>query len=114
MPALQSVIPKLPSTNLEATFNFYSKLGFKKVGGDYPDYLMIARDSIELHFFLFTDLVPSENYGMCYIRVTEIEKLYEELKKVTEVRPLHHQPWKQKEFSLVDTDTNLLTFGEGI
>lgn len=119
MSLLRSIIPKLPSRNLQTTRSFYEeKLNFRKVGGDYPDYLMMMGDGIEIHFFLFPDLDPKENYGMCYIRVSDIERLYEDLKNKNAPFPsaghLKAKPWGQKEFAIIDPDTNLLTFGEGI
>ena len=54
---LHSVIPKLPSADLQAMKSFYVEyLNFRQVGGEYPDYLMLFRDEIELHFFLDCDL----------------------------------------------------------
>jgi len=114
---LQSIIPKLPSRNLQVTKSFYEeKLNFYKVGGDYKDYLMLMRDNIEIHFFLDHELDPLKNDGMCYIRISNIEMLHDELtrKNVRIVGQLEAKPWKQKEFAIVDTDHNLLTFGEGI
>src|SRR5688572_28902760 len=100
MALLQSVIPKLPSTNLQTTRDFYvDKLKFKQVGQSYPDYLMLHRDEIELHFFRFDGLNPLENYGMSYIRVKDIDRLYDEWKKqVEDLEPPHNKPWGQREF----------------
>lgn len=119
MSVLRSIIPKLPSRNLKTTQSFYEdNLGFRKVGGDYPDYLMMMGDGIEIHFFLFPDLDPKENYGMVYVRVSDIETLYNELRNRNAPFPsaghLMAKPWGQKEFAILDPDTNLLTFGEGI
>lgn len=115
---INSVIPKLPSRNLQATKSFYEKLGFRQTGGDYPDYLMMQLEKVELHFFLFPDLDATQNYGMCYIRVTGIDDLYNDMKKTRipfpDSRALKQKPWGQKEFSIIDEDTNLLTFGEGM
>ncbi|HET6542418.1 MAG TPA: hypothetical protein VFG46_18130 [Chryseolinea sp.] len=73
-PQLHSVIPKLPAADLQETKSFYvENLNFRQVGGDYPDYLMLTRDEIELHFFLDCDLDVNRNDGMCYIRVSGIE-----------------------------------------
>jgi hypothetical protein len=50
--------------------------------------------------------------------VTEIEKLYKML--LDNSVPIHQnghletKPWGQKEFSLLDPDKNLLTFGQGL
>jgi hypothetical protein len=116
---IHSIIPKLPSKNLKATRVFYEEnLGFQKVGGDYPEYLMMKRDQIEIHFFLFLELNVLENYGMCYVRVEDIAGLYEELKQKEAHLPklwkLEMKPWNQKEFSIIDKDHNLITFGEGL
>lgn len=112
--------PKLPMRNKEITKNFYiNRLGFKNYGSkDYDGYLMIERDNIQIHFFEFQDLNPKENYGQIYIRTKAIEILYQELldKKVA-IHPngkLEIKPWYQKEFSLLDPDSNLLTFGQEI
>jgi len=115
MALLLSVIPKLPTTNLEATKKFYSeKLKFMQAGRTYPEYLMMGRDQIEIHFFLFRELKATENYGMCYIRVPDVSALFEELKHhFPGLKPPDTKPWGQKEFSLIDPDHNLLTFGEG-
>ena len=115
---LQSVIPKLPSRDLKVTKSFYTeKLNFRQVGGDYPDYLMLNRDDIELHFFLHCELDVLQNDGMCYIRVSNIEELFDSMKKIPNEflrQKLGPRPWGQKEFAIVDHDHNLLTFGEHI
>lgn len=115
---LTSVSPKLPMRNKELMKNFYlQKLNFVLVA-DYSHYLILAKDKIEIHFFLFKDLEPKENYGQVYIRTTAIEEFYQSLmENETEIHPngpLEKKVWGQKEFSLLDPDHNLLTFGEVI
>lgn len=112
---LNKVCPKLPMRNKAVTKDFYlNQLGFKVSGiAEYPDYLMLAKDEVELHFFLFKELNPKENYGQVYLRVSEIEKEFEVLKaKGIVYKSLESKPWQQKEFSILDPDNNLLTFGE--
>lgn len=115
---LKEIHPKLPMRNKAATKKFYEKLGFENSGGDYDGYLMIRKDEIELHFFEFKALNPLENYGQVYIRVSEIEKLYQFMLDNQIAMPqagrLENKPWGQKEFSILDPDHNLLTFGENI
>ncbi|TNE80408.1 MAG: VOC family protein [Bacteroidetes bacterium] len=113
---LHSIAPKLPMRDPQNTKAYYVDQFQFKVLGDYGDYLLLGKDDIEIHFFLHPDLNPSLNYGQVYIRVSEIEKLYAALiqAKVT-IHPngeLGTRPWGQKEFSLLDPDSNLLTFGE--
>ncbi|MDX3916369.1 MULTISPECIES: bleomycin resistance protein [Olivibacter] len=115
---LTDINPKLPMRNKAATKDYYLKeLGFEEFGSaDYPDYLMVEKDHIQIHFFLFEELDPKTNYGQVYIRTDNIEELYESLlaNKVSihPLAPLQTKPWGQKEFSLLDPDNNLLTFGQ--
>lgn len=115
---LTDIHPKLPMRDKASTRNFYSaKLGFHEFGNtDYDGYLMLQKDNIQIHFFEFKDLDPKENYGQVYIRTDDIDKLYKSLlENNTSIHPNGHleiKPWGQKEFSLLDPDNNLLTFGQ--
>ena len=115
---LTEIHPKLPMRDKNRTRRFYvEKLGFKEIG-DYDHYLMIRKDTIEIHFFEFKELNPKENYGQIYIRTNDIDDLYQMLlDNKVEIHPngpLQTKPWGQKEFALLDPDTNLLTFGQSI
>jgi hypothetical protein len=115
---LQSICPKLPMRNIAATKVFYiQQLGFTEIA-DYGNYLIVEKDKIEIHFFEFKDLNIKSNYGQVYIRVQGIEAYYNELLRlkisIHPNAPLKPQPWGQLEFSLLDSDNNLLTFGEEI
>ena len=58
-----------------------------------------------------------ENYGQVYIRTDEIDELFQTALDMQLNMPkagfLQTKPWGQKEFSLLDPDNNLLTFGQG-
>lgn len=117
---LTDIHPKLPMRSKQATREYYvNQLGFKDIGAsDYEGYLMVQKDHIQLHFFEFTGLQPMENYGQVYIRTNAIDKLYQSMldNKIT-IHPagsLQQKPWGQKEFSLLDPDNNLLTFGQAV
>ncbi|WP_347709791.1 bleomycin resistance protein [Jejuia spongiicola] len=115
---LTDIIPKLPMRDKNVTRAFYiDKLGFKEIG-DYEAYLMVRKDKIEIHFFEFKELNPKENYGQVYIRTNGIDNFYQTLLndkiKIHPNGKLKSKPWGQKEFSLLDPDTNLLTFGQSI
>ena len=117
---LTDIHPKLPMRDKSITRDFYIRqLGFKPIGEtDYDAYLMLEKEQIEIHFFEFKDLDPKENYGMVYIRTDDIDGLYQSfLDKKIAIHPngkLETKPWGQKEFSILDPDNNLLTFGESI
>ena len=110
---ISSVIPKFPMRNKIETKNFYiNQLGFKEIG-DYDYYLMLEKDNFEIHFFEFKDLNPLENYGQIYIRTQNIEELFAFIKsKNLKSTKLEHKPWRQIEFSILDPDHNLITFGQ--
>lgn len=117
---LTAVNPKLPMRDKAITQNFYiNTLGFSVFGNaNYDGYLMLEKDHIQIHFFEFKSLNPLENYGQLYIRTTAIHQLYESImQKVPDLKPvgeLSVKPWGQVEFSLLDPDNNLLTFGQTI
>jgi len=115
---LTDINPKLPMRDKNVTREFYiNTLGFKEFGSaDYEDYLMMEKDKIQIHFFEFKKLDPKENYGQVYIRTDNIEKFYQTLlDDKTSIHPngiLESKSWGQKEFSVLDPDNNLLTFGQ--
>ncbi len=115
---LVAIHPKLPMRHKATTKNFYTeKLGFILIdGADYSEYLMLQKDKIELHFFLHSTLDPLHNYGQVYIRTDNIKKLYQQLiDNNIDIHPkgaLSLKPWGIMEFSLLDPDHNLITFGE--
>jgi len=117
---LTTVSPKLPMRDKSITKDYYiNQLGFLDFGtADYNGYLMVEKDNIQIHFFEFKDLNPKENYGQVYIRTDDIDTLYKSIKdKKVPIHPngdLSIKPWGQKEFSLLDPDHNLLTFGQDI
>jgi len=117
---LTDINPKLPMRDKNVTREFYiNKLGFKEFGSaDFDGYLMMEKDQIQIHFFEFKELDPKENYGQVYIRTDNIDRFYQSLLDYkTTIHPngqLETKPWGQKEFSVLDPDSNLLTFGQSI
>ncbi|UJF30141.1 VOC family protein [Kaistella sp. 97-N-M2] len=113
---LTSIVPKLPMRKKDRTLQYYvDRLQFN-LRRDYGDYLILEKDEIEIHFFLFENLNPNKNYGQIYVRTNDIEQLYRNLlERNVEIHPnapLETKPWGQKEFALLDPDHNLITFGQ--
>lgn len=115
---LTAIHPKLPMRDKTITKDYYlHQLGFTFAGtADYDGYLMVEKHNVQIHFFEFKNLNPKENYGQVYIRTNAIDGLYQSLlaNKVV-IHPAGHletKPWGLKEFSLLDPDNNLLTFGQ--
>jgi hypothetical protein len=117
---LTAINPKLPMRDKAVTRDFYiNKLGFQEFGNaDFDGYLMMQKDRIQIHFFEFKELNPKENYGQVYIRTDDIDTFYQSLlDQKTSIHPngpLEIKPWGQKEFSVLDPDNNLLTFGQSL
>jgi hypothetical protein len=115
---LTTIIPKLPMRDPVATCSYYAdQLGFS-VAANHPDYLIVERDGLELHFFMHAALAPRTNDGQVYIRTTAIDDLYRSLVDLgVVIHPngaLANKPWGQREFALLDPDHNLLTFGQAL
>lgn len=119
-PMLLSVHPTLPMRNKLLTLRYYvDQLEFDLVGEDiYSDYLMLKKDYVEVHFFLFEELEPLENYGQIYIRTDDIRTFYTHLVErgvaIHPNAPLKQRPWGQFEFALLDPDHNLITVGQPV
>jgi len=117
---LTQINPKLPMRNKKVTLEYYvNQLGFEIFGSpDHEGYLMLQKDEVQIHFFEFKTLDPAENYGQVYIRTDNIQNLYQTLlDNKVRIHPngqLEVKPWGQWEFSLLDPDHNLLTFGQSI
>lgn len=115
MPQITSVMPELPSGDLNRTRAFYeTKLGFRTVS-QYDDYIIFTRDSVRIHYFLYADLDPLANYGSCYLYVDDAQGLYAEYAAQGVIHPngaLKDQPYGVREFVVVDDNNCLLKFGQ--
>ncbi len=100
------------------TKSFYiERLGFEDIGiTDFPNYLILKKDAIQIHFFLHSELDIHQNDGQVYIRTNDIHSLYNIfINRDVEIHPngkIEEKPWGQIEFSILDPDNNLLTFGQ--
>lgn len=114
---ITSIIPKLPFIDKEKTIDFYiGQLGFSMMA-DYGEYFIVSIDAVELHFFSYKDLNPRKSDFMVYVRIDkDIEAFYDKLKMKNVA--IHHngkleeKPWGQTEFSILDPNGTLLTFGQ--
>jgi uncharacterized glyoxalase superfamily protein PhnB len=113
---ISAVIPKLPFINKDETIDFYNTIGFQ-LDADYGQYLIFSLEQTELHFFSHDNLNPKKSDFMIYLRVNaEIEKIYNKLiDSGISIHPngkLEKKPWNQMEFSIIDPNGTLLTFGQ--
>jgi catechol 2,3-dioxygenase-like lactoylglutathione lyase family enzyme len=113
-------IPILPSRSLPSTLAFYERLGFDgEILGEGDAYAILTRGDIELHFFLHTELVPAESYAGCYVRVADVEPLYNAflaaglpMRGIPRMVAIESKPWGMREFAMIDEDGNLLRVGQ--
>lgn len=115
---ITSIISKLPFIEKQKTIDFYVNLGFEIIS-DYGDYLIAKHENVELHFFSFQELNPQKSDFMIYLRIDNgIEMYYQKLQDLgVAIHPngkLEEKPWQQKEFSIIDPNGTLLTFGQSI
>jgi catechol 2,3-dioxygenase-like lactoylglutathione lyase family enzyme len=114
---ITAIIPRLPAKDLGETEKFYKEhLDFETVT-KLNDYLVLSRNGMELHFYQNRVMNVQKNNTMLYVRVDHhIQELHD--KAVTESLPftalgkLEEKPWGEIEFSLLDPNHNLLTFGQ--
>lgn len=116
-PRFNGVAPVLLTSDLARASDFYTQhLGFSMVSM-YGDYLILRRDDVWLHFSLVPDLDSKANQCSVYLYVTGVTALYEACKAEGILR---HNAWLgvrkygMRDFSVIDLDGNLLTFGERI
>ena len=113
-------IPILPSRSLPGTLAFYARLGFEgAILGEGDAYAILTRGDLELHFFLHTELVPSESWAGCYLRVADVGPLYQAFlaaglpkRGIPRMDAIGNKPWGMREFAVVDEDGNLLRVGQ--
>lgn len=113
-PMFQQSIPTLASLDQEETLLFYrDKLGFTLQRRD-PDYLILRRDGIELHFWSCDDRQIAENTS-CYLRVADVDALHREFAgRGLDLPPPSVRMWGMKEFYIIDPHGNLLRFGQPV
>ena len=112
-------IPILPSRSLNDTLAFFQRLGFDGTIHSHGGYAILTRGTVELHFFTHRELLPAESSAGCYIRVSDVESIYEAcasaklpLKGIPRWDALEDKPWGMREFAIVDPDGNLIRIGQ--
>ena len=111
----QFSVPILASLNTAETAEFYSKnLGFETIHHAPQEYLIMKRDSIEIHFWSCSERHIAENTA-CRIRISNINLLYDECTSHGIVHPnakIKNVEWGNREFGVSDSHGNLITFYE--
>lgn len=107
-----AAVPVLPSADLARAEGCYSYLGFRVLGRA-EDYLRVARDGIELHFYLAPDHDPFANSAGCYLQIDDPAALRaiwcaDGVDCLDVPAPAYYGPTV---FAVVDPDGNTLRIG---
>jgi catechol 2,3-dioxygenase-like lactoylglutathione lyase family enzyme len=120
---LGTAIPTHPSRDLDDTADFYAPLGFSE-RGRWDEYLIVVRDTLELHFFLDAAVDWATTTAGCYLRVADAPALWDAWAAAGV--PVSHRgaprlqgpPWDTdyglREFALVDPDGSLVRVGSPV
>jgi hypothetical protein len=108
-------LPLLASADLDATWAFYSALGFTSRGAahDEWDYLIIEYDGGELHFAgpVLGERVP----GSCFVYADDIDAVYADwtarAADAARFTPLQHTNYGMRAFTMFDPDGNEVRVG---
>ena len=108
---IHATVPVLASLDLAETLLFYrDRMGFAPVLV-MDNYLIVARDGCELHFWACAERHIAENTS-CYVRA-DTEALHADFAaRGLPLAPPAVQPWGMKEMAVIDPHGNLLKFGE--
>ncbi len=119
---LQRSIPILPSRDLRETLAFYERLGFENRGAppEEWDYLIVGRDSADLHFYSAPDIDPLTTAASCYVFVDDADALYAEWEGIgvpydratgSRLVAPTDTDYRIRELALVDPSGNLVRIG---
>lgn len=128
---LVSAVPSLPVKDITHSIGFYRDLlGFTLVHQE-PGFAVLQRNAVEVHVWQASDeswrtrrraepiVSGAESFlagtASCRIAVEGVDGLYQELQPQGVVHPhapLATQPWRTREFGVLDPDKNLITFFE--
>ena len=126
-------IPALPVRQVAQSIGFYrDQLGFAVIHHD-TGFAIVRRDAVEIHLWEAGDegwrdragaspvVSGAESFiagtASCRIQVVGVDALHAELHPRGILHPnaqLADQPWGTREFGVLDTDGNLITFFERI
>src|SRR5204862_7308013 len=103
---------------------FYGAIGFRawfRGGGVNPQYEILSRGHLVVHFFLERSLNPAASDNVCYLRVTDADRFHSDCgvlklpeSGIPRLTPPRDEPWGMREFALVDPSGNLLRIGHDL
>jgi hypothetical protein len=76
---MDKIIPILPCQSIKEQVAFYKNLGFEiiEMYTSPSPYAVMQYSALEMHFYGSKKTLPSENPNMCYIKVDDVDNIYE-------------------------------------
>ncbi len=112
-PIFHAISPRMTVGSVEQTLAFYERIGFACTHQE-EGFMIVERDGVQLH--LHPSDEPPTGHGAYWIRVSNIDALYEEYQaaNVNMRSSVTAQPWGFKEFHICDPFRNIFIFAESI
>jgi hypothetical protein len=122
-------IPLLPCHAINETLEFYRAVGFEVTYQQSRpnNYAVVRRGGIELHFFSMRGYEPANSYSTCYVRVSDVDGLYEAFTEglrqhygripsagIPRIIPLKNKSHGVREFIAVDPGGNWIRIGQKV
>ncbi len=110
-PLIQATVPVLASLDITESADFYTgRLGFEeRLRGD--DYLIVARDGCEIHFWRCNDRSVAEQTS-CYVRGDTAALHADFVRRGLTLKAPVVREWGMRELYVIDPHGNLIKFGE--
>jgi hypothetical protein len=112
-PILHAIVPRIAVGNAEQTRAFYGRIGFACTHQE-EGFMIVERDGVQLHLHPSNELPTG--HGAFWIRVSNIEALYQEYLAVNVITSskVKAQPWGFKQFHICDPFRNIFIFAESL
>ena len=110
-----SLVVVLPVSDLVRAESWYGRLGFA-VEAEYPTYLILRAEHLELHLFARTDEADATSWSGAYLRVPDVDTVFAawEAAGAHILLPPTDRDHGQREFAAEDPDGNLWRVGSPI
>ncbi len=118
MSYLLNAVPVLAVDDLDQAIAFYQhRLGFDLVWtwGEPATVAAVVRDDVEVNLAR-RGVNGSRGASSVYLRLTDVDEFYAECERrgASPAGPPEDQPYGMREFSLIDSSGNKLSFGEAV
>lgn len=117
-PVFHSVMPSLPVADMERAVAFYlDSLGFSLSFRNGSNFVLVARDGVQLGLIAVNVSGVPAGHGRCYCRLSSgIDALYSDYRSrdVSILHELRNESYGMREFMIADPDRNEINFGQPI